>query len=132
MNGSTHQSGHTLDLVITRTGVSLVSDVSIMNPGISDHEAIMSNLAAEKPKPVSRERQYRSLKKVDFTKFGNDYIVSELSSALTDDINELTALYNGELSCILDIHDPLKKKAVPVECSSWIYRRLVIPSTTIL
>ena len=36
----THRSGHTLDVVISRQSKSIVSDIFIQNPLISDHSAL--------------------------------------------------------------------------------------------
>ena len=38
---STHSYGHTLDLVITRISENLISDISMHDPMISDHKAVI-------------------------------------------------------------------------------------------
>ena len=88
-------------------GESLVSDITTMGPAISDHEAIVFNLAAQKPKPNTNEIKYRNLKKIDTSKFGNDFNTSKLCNALPQGMNELTTLYNSELLHLLDVHATL-------------------------
>ncbi len=86
--GSTHQSGHTLDLIITRSDESIVSNIDIYNPLISDHDAVLFNLAIEKPKPVTKNIQYRSLKKIDYSNFCDDINVSSFYAAQPTDITD--------------------------------------------
>ena len=46
VKGETHRNGHTLDLIITRSDeASLVSNVHITDPVISDHFAVHCKLA---------------------------------------------------------------------------------------
>ena len=40
VNGSTHKNGHTLDLIITRSEESFVTDVVVNDPALSDHLAV--------------------------------------------------------------------------------------------
>src|ERR1051325_3099843 len=41
----THDSGHTLDLLITRTASTIFSDIKFTCPSLSDHFAVLSSLA---------------------------------------------------------------------------------------
>ncbi len=82
-------------------------------PLISDHEAILFSLAAERPRPVKKDIQYRSLKKINFAKFYQDISSSAIgNTAPFSETFELTALYNTELTRILDAHAPLKSKSI--------------------
>ena len=49
VNCGTHTSGHTLDLVITRSDDSLIKDTKVKDPVISDHLAIHCVLSIQKP-----------------------------------------------------------------------------------
>ncbi len=112
VTASTHQSGHTLDLVITRSGDTLVSSIDIFNPAISDHEAIFVNLTVKKPEPVNKCIRYRCLKKINFGKFCDDLGKSPICTAKMSNVNDLSLLYNRELESILDDHAPLKTKTI--------------------
>ncbi len=109
VSASTHQSGHTLDLVITRSGDTLVSSIDIFNPAISDHEAIFVNLTVDKPEPVNKCIRYRCLKKINFSKFCDDLGISSICTAKMVNVNDLSSLYNRELENILDDHAPQVK-----------------------
>ena len=47
LSGSTHEDGHTLDLVISHADAALVTDVQVEDPGISDRSAVSFNLVAK-------------------------------------------------------------------------------------
>src|SRR5271155_5102023 len=42
---STHDRGHTLDLLITRKNSTIIPDINYTIPGISDHHAIKSSIS---------------------------------------------------------------------------------------
>ena len=72
VNGPTHKKGHTLDLIITRIGDRLVTNIEIHDPMLSDHLAVSCTLQLEKP-PLERvEIQYRRLRNIDMDSFNND------------------------------------------------------------
>ncbi len=108
----THNSGHILDLVITRSSDSMVNNIHNFNPQISDHEAIICDLSIAKPPPVTKSISYRCLKKIDFLKFLDDINVSVLIKNPPMDIGELCNTYNTELVNILDRHAPLKTRDI--------------------
>ena len=54
---ATHQSGHTLDLVITRTGDSIISSCEVQNDVIADHFSINCKLELSKPRPRPEYKQ---------------------------------------------------------------------------
>ena len=113
VTGSMHRPGHTSDLVLTRPDNSLISNLDIYNPLISDHEVILFSFGAERPNPVKKDIQYRSLKKINFAKFCQDISSSALGNTVPiSGTSELTALYNTELTHILDDHAPLKSKLI--------------------
>src|SRR5207245_10285608 len=66
----THDSGHTLDLLITRTTSNIFTDVTFTCPALSDHSAIMSVFSIH-----SRSRSPRitklilNIRKIDTTAF---------------------------------------------------------------
>ena len=74
----THISGHTLDLIITRSTETIVWDIATLDPVISDHEAIIFTLHLQKPPPVMKTIQYQSIAKINSTDFNNDLTNSNL------------------------------------------------------
>ncbi len=110
--GSTHQRGHTLDLIITRSDESLVSNIECFNPLISDHYAVLFNVAVERPEPVTKNIKYRSIKKINFGKFREDIRTSSLVTTQSTGVDDLSTIYMSELTRILDHHAPLKSKLI--------------------
>jgi hypothetical protein len=54
----THKKGHTLDLVIARSGEDVVENMNVWNPLISDHFPVHFNLKADKPEPCRKRIVY--------------------------------------------------------------------------
>ncbi len=108
----THNSGHILDLVITRSSDSIVNRIYNFNPLLSDHEAIMFDLSIEKPPQVTKSITYRCLRKIDFTKFLDDINLSALLNNPATEVGDLCDTYYTELSSILDRHAPLKTRDI--------------------
>ena len=79
---------------------------------ISDHYAVLFNVAVEKQKLVTKNIQYRSIKKIDLSKFSEDIRTSSLFTTQPIGIGDLSAHYNSELTRILDKHAPLKSKLI--------------------
>ena len=70
--GVTHDQGHTLDLVITRSTEDIVSNLEIRDPALSDHNAVHFKLSIDKPSFIRKEIVYRRWKAVDSTEFSAD------------------------------------------------------------
>lgn len=70
VKGETHRNGHTLDLIITRSDeTSLVSNVHITDPVISDHFAVHCRLAIKKSNFPRKEISYWKVIQVDRENF---------------------------------------------------------------
>ena len=74
--------GYTLDLIMTRIGDQLLTNIEIHDPMLSDHLAVSCTLKLEKP-PLERvEIQYRRLSNINVESF-NDAIVRHSESLST-------------------------------------------------
>ena len=110
----THTSGHTLDLVRSRS----INDVIIteLEPtlALSDHSFIESNLNIPKPNFMVKETRFRQLKKIDIPMLKNGIFSSEICVNSFRDIDELSRCYDTTLSSILDKHAPMTTKRTVV------------------
>ena len=113
VNFPTHQHGHTLDLVITRSSENIVSDIIMKAPMISDHHAIHFNLVIDKPSFRKEKVIYRSWKNVDFVSF-SDELDSVFKDMELSDVDELTASYNSNIHALVEKFAPLKEKSVTI------------------
>ncbi len=118
VTGPTHSAGHTLDLVITRAKSSLVREVTVSDPGISDHHAITLSLRIQKPPTITKQIQYRKIKAIDVSKSINDLNASALANNPATTIEDLLGSYDKVLSSTLDSHAPECTKTVTMrpEC----------------
>ena len=105
---ATHEKGHTLDLIITRESEAIVSDINI-HAMLSDHYAILFDVAFRKPHDVPRCVTYRDLKKVDMKAFEED--IQSHNFVNMSDLEPLVVEYDNVLNAALEKYAPLKTKS---------------------
>ena len=110
--GASHTSGHTLDLVSTRSSDSIILNWALTNPCISDHEDIVLTVALDKSPNVTKTVKYRPIAKVNLEDFNRDLKESVLVSNAPSDLVASVSLYHSELSCLPNKHVPLKSKSI--------------------
>ena len=86
---STHKCGHILDLVITRPGEFIVSNVRYNNLIDSDHSVVLFDMNMVKPKPDKHSVRYRKWNKVDPAALQSDI---EKNLVLNDDMTIFLSL----------------------------------------
>jgi hypothetical protein len=110
----THDSGHTLDLLITRSSSSLVTSVDHTFSPISDHEVILSTLAiptkSRSPRIVKLTRPINTINTINFS---NDILASDLYTSPPTSLAQYLQLFTSTLSILLDKHAPLKSVSCP-------------------
>ncbi len=106
--GPTHQTGHTLDLILMRALDDFITDVSISNPLPSDHALVESRLSISKPKPGEIMIKIRKYRDMVLNAFRQDILLSPLYSDPTSDLYTLIEMYESVLSAILDKNAPEK------------------------
>ena len=111
----THEHGHTLDLVITRSSESLVEDVQAQAAAMSDHNPLTFSMRVRRPDPVKRTITYRKLKNIDSVQFAEDLQTCSLVTQPAEDLDELVGQYNASLSSVMDKHAPAVTKIVTIK-----------------
>ena len=109
----THESGNTLDLLLTRASENLISDVTLSSHLPSDHCAVISFLDLGKFKDQRLTIASRKISEIDLDSFRSDILESELRLAPADDVDTLIEQYNSTLSRLLNKHAPLKTRSIP-------------------
>ena len=105
---STHNRGHTLDVLITRHDQAVTS-VNVDPPSLSDHSMIVANVNLHAPPAFTVTRlPRRSWRSLDVDKFAEDMRHSTLMQTPPSDVNELFQCYNETLRSLVDIHTPLR------------------------
>lgn len=132
----THVLGHTLDVVITRDTDTSVSNINVVDPGLSDnksgkvtkdHYAVIFNTVAEKPPPIRKTVTYRKLNSIDIDSFKSDIESSEIlrDNLESTDPEQLVGVYTNVLSTLLEKHAPLQTKTIVLRPScAWYTQEL--------
>ena len=106
----THESGHTLDLVITRSN----NDITVSSPkaalALSDHFFIECNLNIPRLSSTVNEIFYRKLKTLDFDALKTDISASLLCTSTWKNVSELAQCYDSTMAPLRDKHAPLQSK----------------------
>jgi Reverse transcriptase (RNA-dependent DNA polymerase)/Endonuclease-reverse transcriptase len=109
INFPTHISGHTLDLLITRSTSTLVSAIDHTFSPISDHELILSTLSiptnSRSPRIVKLTRPINTINTVNFA---NDIRTSCLYTSPATTLAKYIEQFTTTLTTLLDKHAPQK------------------------
>lgn len=120
----THQSGHTLDLLITREGSDLISDVQVHVPWISDHGVVQFKITTSKPRFPRKTIVFRRWKSLDINQFQQD--VAKINFPTNYSVSDLTIFYNNKLHDLLEKHVPLKSKTITLRAQAeWFNNELL-------
>jgi hypothetical protein len=113
---STHDSGHCLDLLISRSSSSsLLSNIHPQFPALSDHYAVLATISVPaKDRRESRvTKTIRNLKSIDISSFSQDIRSSTLYTAPPTNLSDYLLHFNSVLSSILDKHAPTRTITCP-------------------
>ena len=112
----THESNHTLDLIISRKGDSIILNSPKQTHFISNHSFVQCQLSCPKPLLEQRQISYRKLKNIDMKQFKSDIKSSPLGSEnyQNKSLDHLVEIYNSHLVSTLDKHAPLKTRLTVV------------------
>ena len=107
----THTKGHTLDLLITRSTETFISNIEVKDMCLSDHFWVHFSSNFTKPGITKKHVKYRNISKICRDSFINDICNSALSTPENvHNISDLVKIYNTVLSELLDKHAPLKER----------------------
>ncbi len=106
----THESGHALDLFITRKGCDFSLGVPVADYYISDHSFVTCDISVSKPDLEIRDVTYRKYKSIDIEELKQDLAQSELCTKSFSDLDDLVLCYQDTLSGLMDKHAPEKSK----------------------
>ena len=120
VTGPTHNDGHTLNLIITRSFDGVVSTKPVVDTYVSDHASILCDIDYCKPVELFENVSYRKIKSIDIDALRDQVTASELCTKDFSDLEELVACYNSTLAGLLDTHAPvITKTVVKRKCVPW-------------
>ena len=111
----THEKGHTLDLIITRSSDQIVSSDPVSDELFSDPFSISCSLTYQKPNLEAKEITIHP-KTFDLQPFLDNLASSDLCCNPSDDPYALLDSYNTTLKVIYEKHAPPKKKTIIARC----------------
>ncbi len=127
MKGPTHKSGHTLDLILTRSSENLLEGVPMQDEYISDHASIIGRLDISKPTFQRREISFRKISSIDSDSICKDISASELCNRDADNVSLTLQKYDSTLTSILDKHAPVQTKVITVRPrEKWLTEEILI------
>jgi hypothetical protein len=84
INFPTHTSGHTLDLLLSRSTSQTITDITRTDPSLSDHSALLAQLSFPiKSRAPKIAKSVRCLSKINFAKLNAEHQNSTTSQHLT-------------------------------------------------
>ena len=110
----TYRCGRVLDLVITKTDARTISDVSVTDPMISDHSAVIITLPTSRPLRPENIIKFRSFKKVDKDAFKADLRTSLSFSSSLQSPDETLHHFTTVITQLLDKHAPWKRCSLTI------------------
>ena len=109
----THESGNTLDLIITQQCEDLVKETPQSDYHISDHWSVICQLNLDKPRITKKTVTFRRIKDIDLCALSDEISSSDLCTNTPDTLSDLVICYNSTLASSLDQHAPLITKTIP-------------------
>ena len=124
VNFPTHESGHTLDLLISRSSSSLINNIYPSFPALSDHDAVLATLSVSvKDRPARMTKTIRPIRSIDPVSFSNDILSSDLYKATPATLSEYLHVFISTLTSLLNKHAPSRT----ITCSASPSKPFITP-----
>ena len=115
VNQPTHNKGHILDLIITRSKGTWQCNSPQIGDLVSDHHIVTCELSMPVQRVKKHKLKYRKLKNIDISNFKNDIIASSLADIDDKELDDLVKLYDSELQRLLDKHAPVIEREINIK-----------------
>ena len=101
---TTHELGHTLDLIITRTSNNIITAYPSIGELFSDHFSVLCQIRFDRPQANVTHVLFRKMKSIDPNQFSEAISSSQLYHDPTNDLDSLVSRYNESLRSQLDMY----------------------------
>ena len=115
---ATHLHGHILDLVLTPTDSSVISNVRVAE-FISDHALVLAQLDSVNPSHKTNVVTFRRYHKIDLESLRKDLGNCSFVRHPGDTVSVLCEQYLDDLSKLLDKHAPLVTRTFTKQATGW-------------
>ena len=109
-----HESGHILDLVITRVSEKMMKE-TVVSDLFSDHHVIHVRLKFSKPHQTGKRETFHKLCSINQQELHNDIVDSTLVKGSETSLNDVTECYDSVLRKLLVWHAPLRSRIFPIK-----------------
>ena len=109
----THESGNTLDVIITRQFGDLVRETPVSDYHISDRWSVICRINLDKPRVTKKTVSFRRNKGVNVDVLSDEISSSNLCTNTPDTLNDLVSCYNSTVASVLNRRAPLITKTIP-------------------
>ncbi|KAJ8046931.1 Adhesion G-protein coupled receptor G6 [Holothuria leucospilota] len=117
VSSPTHTSGHTLDLVISRSNSRIDVTSVLADHFLSDHCFIHTSLICTSVEFDRKTMVYRNINRIDMDEFKKDLSQSALCDDNLNDLHSIISTCDYSLKTLLDKHAPVKSKTVTIKPS---------------
>ena len=100
----THELGHRLDLITTRSSDNIIAACSCIGELFSDHFPVFSQIRSNRPQANVTHVQFRKMKSTDPNQFPEAISSSQLNHDPPNDLHSLFSCYNESLRPQLEMY----------------------------
>ena len=118
---TTHELGHTLDLITTRTSDNIIAACPCIGELFSDHFPVFSQIRSNRPQANVTHVQFKKMKPTDPNQFSEAIPSSQLNHDPPNDLDSLVSCYNESLRSHLDMYAPVLTRNSPIQLTVFIY-----------
>ena len=101
---TTHELGHTLDLIITLTPDNIIAACPSIGELFSNHFPVSCQIRSDRPQANVTHVQFRKMKSIDPNQFSEAIPSSQLNHDPPNDLDSLVSCYNEPLRSQLDMY----------------------------
>ena len=111
---TTHELGHTLDLIITRTSDNITAACPCIGELFSDHFPVFCEIRSDRPQANVTHVQFRKMKSINPIQFSEAIPSSQLNHDPPNALDSLVSCYNESLRSQLDMYAPVLTRDINV------------------
>jgi len=128
----THQDGNILDLLIDDDCPGIIGNVRVVDPGLSDHLLVMSDVSIGCPKPQLQRFSHRDFRAVDPEVFATHLHMTDVYMNQADDVDEFYRQIESSVTSVLDALAPLRNRTMRrgKRSSRWLSEKAVTAKRT--
>jgi len=104
----THQDGNTLDLLIDLDGADVVTEVTVVDAGLSDHLVVLTDIHVKRPKAEVQRYSFRHFRAIDPDDFAVNLQMTDVYINPADDVDGFYNQIQFSVTKVLDALAPLQ------------------------